>query len=283
SSRPLSYCPNLTRLKLVCVASEVGVFNRVLASCPSLEVLVLDIVCVKKNEGPLEIENNKLKVLLVTSCSKYIDGIRVSGPSLDIIAFIDTSFKKDEFFLVAPRLQCSRNFWVRPAFTPHIGYNISKEKKIIWHEELVNLFGKLWISAGSLSVSVDLNNPTEFERLQKVLRAWTRKMSELEIIFKDNNDPNEENVSWNKKKNKYKDPFPNAEFRVDTVCMHNFSGSEEEFAFASCLIKQGTVVRNMMIKTTSFPAKKKLEIKTAVAKLRALRTIDQWKLTIKCF
>ncbi|KAH0874433.1 hypothetical protein HID58_071795 [Brassica napus] len=283
SSRPLSYCPNLTTLKLVCVASEVGVFNRVLASCPSLEVLVLDIVCVKKNEGPLEIENNKLKVLLVTSSSKYIDGIRVSGPSLDIIAFIDTSFKKDEFFLVAPRLQCSRNFWVRPAFTPHIGYNISKEKKIIWHEELVNLFGKLWISAGSLSVSVDLNNPTEFERLQKVLRAWTRKMSELEIIFKDNNDPNEENVSWNKKKNKYKDPFPNAEFRVDTVCMHNFSGSEEEFAFASCLIKQGTVVRNMMIKTTSFPAKKKLEIKTAVAKLRALRTIDQWKLTIKCF
>ncbi|KAF2592607.1 hypothetical protein F2Q70_00044364, partial [Brassica cretica] len=226
SSRPLSYCPNLTRLKLVCVASEVGVFNRVLASCPSLEVLVLDIVCVKKNEGPLEIENNKLKVLLVTSCSKYIDGIRVSGPSLDIIAFIDTSFKKDEFFLVAPRLQCSRNFWVRPAFTPHIGDNISKEKKIIWHEELVNLFGKLWISAGSLSVSVDLNNPTEFERLQKVLRAWTRKMSKLEIIFKDNNDPNEENVSWNKKKNKYQNPFPNAEFRVDTVCMHNFSGSE---------------------------------------------------------
>ena len=103
------------------------------------------------------------------------------------------------------------------------------------------------------------------------------------MVLQDNNDPNEENVSWNKKKNKYKDPFPNAEFRVDIVCMHNFSGSEEEFAFASCLIKQGTVVRNMMIKTTSFPAKKKLEIKTAVAKLRAIRTIDQWKLTIKCF
>ncbi|CAN7085897.1 unnamed protein product [Brassica oleracea var. botrytis] len=236
SSRPLSYCPNLTTLKLVCVASEVGVFNRVLASCPSLEVLVLDIACVKKIGGPLKIENNKLKVLLVTSSSKSIDGIRAGI---------------------------------------HASHRLQHIK--------VNLFGKLWISAGSLSVSVDLNNPTEFERLQKVLRAWTRKMSELEIIFKDNNDPNEENVSWNKKKNKYKDPFPNAEFRVDIVCMHNFSGSEEEFAFASCLIKQGTVVRNMMIKTTSFPAKKKLEIKTAVAKLRAIRTIDQWKLTIKCF
>ncbi|KAF3518116.1 hypothetical protein DY000_02062126, partial [Brassica cretica] len=174
SSRPLSYCPNLTRLKLVCVASEVGVFNRVLASCLSLEVLVLDIACVKKIGGPLKIENNKLKVLIVTSSSKSIDGIRVLAPSLDIIALIDTS-------LHFPR---------------------------------------------SLSVSVDLNNPTEFERLQKVLRAWTRKMSKLEIIFKDNNDPNEENVSWNKKKNKYQNPFPNAEFRVDTVCMHNFSGSE---------------------------------------------------------
>ncbi|KAG2324513.1 hypothetical protein Bca52824_007241 [Brassica carinata] len=271
---PLSYCPDLTTLKLVCVVSEVGVLNRVLASCPSLEMLVLDIACVKKNGGPLKIiENNKLKVLLVTSSSKYIDGIRVSAPSLDIIAFIDTSFKKD----------CSRNFWVTPPFTPYISYNISKEKKIIWHEELVNLFGKLRITAGSLSVSVDLNNPTEFERLQKVLRAWTHKMRELEIIFKDNNDPNEENDSWNKKKNKYKDPFPNAEFHVDTVCMNNFSGSEEEFALASCLIRQGTVVKNMMIKTTSFPARKNLEIKTAVAKLRALRKIDQWKLTIKCF
>ncbi|KAL0724429.1 hypothetical protein Bca4012_039028 [Brassica carinata] len=195
---PLSYCPDLTTLKLVCVVSEVGVLNRVLASCPSLEMLVLDIACVKKNGGPLKIiENNKLKVLLVTSSSKYIDGIRVSAPSLDIIAFIDTSFKKD--------------------------------------------------------------------------------------VLQDNNDPNEENDSWNKKKNKYKDPFPNAEFHVDTVCMNNFSGSEEEFALASCLIRQGTVVKNMMIKTTSFPARKNLEIKTAVAKLRALRKIDQWKLTIKCF
>ncbi|KAF8103086.1 hypothetical protein N665_0188s0044, partial [Sinapis alba] len=160
---------------------------------------------------------------------------------------------------------------------------IIQEKKIILHEELVNLFGKLWMLGGSLSVTVDLNNPTEFERLQKVLRAWRHKMGELEIIFKDNNDPNEENDSWNKKKNKYKDPFPNAEFHVDTVCMYNFSGSEDEFALASCLIKQGTVVTKMMIKTTSFPAKKKLEIKTAATKLRALRRKDQRKLTIKCF
>lgn len=285
TSHPLSYCPNLTTLKLLCVASEVGVFNSVLASCPSLEVLVLDIACVKKTGAPLKIENNKLKVLLVTSSCKHIDGIRVSAPSLDILAFIDIYFKKDDIFIVAPRLQCSRSFWIRPALTPHIGYNISKEKKIIWHEELVSLFGiKSRITAGSLSVSVDLNNPTEFERLQEVLHAWTHKMTELEIIFKDNNDPSEENDSWNKKKkDKYKDPFPNAEFCVNTVCMLNFSGSEEEFAFASCLIRQGTVIKNMMIKKTSFPARKVLEIKTAVAKLRALRTKHQRKITIICF
>lgn len=126
TSHPLSYCPNLTTLKLLCVASEVGVFNSVLASCPSLEVLVLDIACVKKTGAPLKIENNKLKVLLVTSSCKHIDGIRVSAPSLDILAFIDIYFKKDDIFIVAPRLQCSRSFWIRPALTPHIGYNISK-------------------------------------------------------------------------------------------------------------------------------------------------------------
>ncbi|VVB11554.1 unnamed protein product [Arabis nemorensis] len=84
--------------------------------------------------------------------------------------------------------------------------------------------------------------------------------------------------------NNNKDPFPNAEFRVGTVWMYNFSGSEEEFALASCFIRQGTVVNKMMIRTTSFPAKKKLKIEAAVAKLEELQTEDQWEeLTIKCF
>ncbi|KAF3500299.1 hypothetical protein F2Q69_00044049 [Brassica cretica] len=79
-------------------------------------------------------------------------------------------------------------------------------------------------------------------------------------------------------------PFPNAKFRVETVWMHNFSGSEEEFALASCLIRQGTVIKRMMIKSTSFPARKKLEIETAVAKLQALiRKKEQWQFAIKCF
>ncbi|ESQ27142.1 hypothetical protein EUTSA_v10019621mg [Eutrema salsugineum] len=286
SSYPLSYCPNLKTLKLLCiVASDVGVFNRVLASCPSLEVLVLNISCSKKIGGPLKIENSKLKLLEVM-CSIKIDGIRVSVASLDILAIYRNSLRRDEFSLTAPKLQFNRNFWVAGRFFRHISYNISEEK--IVHEEFVNLFGELAWTA-SLSVSVDLMNLTQVERLRQVLRLWnTHQMLELEILFKNNDAPRKEGESCSQKKlweeNNNNDPFPNAEFRVSTVWMHNFSGSEEEFAFASCLIRQGTVLNNMMIKSTSFPATKKLKIEAAVAKLQALQTTeDQWDLVITCF
>lgn len=92
--------------------------------------------------------------------------------------------------------------------------------------------------------------------------------------MENNNAPREEGESSPKNKlweeNNKDHPFPNAGFRVVTVWMHNFSGSEKEFALASHLIRQGTVVKNMMIKTTSFPARKKLEVETAVAKLQVL-------------
>ena len=96
----------------------------------------------------------------------------------------------------------------------------------------------------------------------------------------------ENSESWHKKfwkDNINKDAFPSAKFRVKTVWMNNFSGSEEEFAFASCLIRQGTVVDKMMIKTSSLPARKKLEIEAAVVKLEALQTEDERELTIHCF
>ena len=96
-------------------------------------------------------------------------------------------------------------------------------------------------------------------------------------VVQDNNAPREESDSWKNNNN-----FPNAEFRVNTVWMHNFSGSEEEFAFVSCLIKHGTVVDKMMIKTSAFAASKKLEIEAAVDKLRALQT-EEDQLLIKCF
>lgn len=94
----------------------------------------------------------------------------------------------------------------------------------------------------------------------------------------DNNGHREENECWQKKlweENNNKDPFPDAKFLVDTMWMHNFNGSEEEFALASCLIRQRTVVKKMMIKSTSFPARNKLKIEAAVAKLHALQTQDQ--------
>lgn len=97
-------------------------------------------------------------------------------------------------------------------------------------------------------------------------------------VVQDNNAPREESDSWKNNNN-----FPNAEFRVNTVWMHNFSGSEEEFALASLLIRQHMVVSKMMIKLTLFPASKKSKIEAAVAKLQALQTEDQPDITIKCF
>lgn len=65
-------------------------------------------------------------------------------------------------------------------------------------------------------------------------------------------------------------PFPNAYFHTFTLWLSNFSGSKEEFAFASRLITQGMVVRTMMIKPSSFSPSKKLEIEAAVARLKEL-------------
>ncbi|CAH2067948.1 unnamed protein product, partial [Thlaspi arvense] len=270
TSHSFNNCQNLKTLKLQCIlASEVGVFNQVLASCPSLEVLVLDISCSKKS-GPLKIDNNILKLLQV-SCDE-IDGIQVSSPSLHILA-IDQDFScgRDEFVLTSPRLQFYRNFWLTGTSLTHISYNISQEEKNSGHEEfLVNTSELLSISlAASLS------------RLRQVLLLWTRGlMVELEILFKNNKAHREEKDESSQNN---KEPFPIAVFSVDTVWMHNFSGSDEEFALASCLIRQGTVVKKMMIKTTSFSARKKLEIEAAVAKLQALVTKRQWQLTIECF
>ncbi|KAG2274810.1 hypothetical protein Bca52824_057365 [Brassica carinata] len=82
----------------------------------------------------------------------------------------------------------------------------------------------------------------------------------VECCYLENNySPREEGESPRNKfleENNKDHPFPNAKFRVETVWMHNFSGSEEEFALASCLIRQGTVIKRMMIKSTSFPARK---------------------------
>ncbi|CAA7020012.1 unnamed protein product [Microthlaspi erraticum] len=289
--RSFDRCQNLKTLKFTDMLSiDVGVFNKVIASCPSLEVLVLNINCLREG-GPLRIENKRLKLLNMSFCFE-VNGIVVSSPSLQFLAMDKImSCQRDGFVLTSPRLQFNRNFWLTNTFHPHISYDISQEENCSVHEEfVVNTCGGLLRAslAASLSVSVDLVNPRQVERLRQVLLLWTRKIKELEILFKNNNAHREEEDEYSSQKklwedNNNEDPFPNAEFRVDTVWMHNFSGSYEEFALASRLIRQGTVVKQMMIKTTSFPAWNKLEIEMAVAKLQALQTKDQSKLTIECF
>ncbi|KAG2324176.1 hypothetical protein Bca52824_006904 [Brassica carinata] len=277
SSHPFRNCSNLRTLRLVLInATNAEVFNTLLSSCPSLKVLVLNITCFYKTGGPLKIENNKLKLLHVL-LNDNIGGLEVSSTSLDILVIEDTSFGKECFLLSSPKLQFTKNFSVTGRFAPHISYNISKEKSIVHEEFMNNISGGLCELIGdvdkSMSVNIDLMNRTEVERLRQVLGLWIHEMLALEITFKDNS--NATNESWEKKlweeDNDHNNvvAFPNAMFRVKTLWMTNFSGSEEEFAFASCLIKHGTVVDRMMIKTTSaFTASKKLEIEAAVDKLR---------------
>lgn len=65
--------------------------------------------------------------------------------------------------------------------------------------------------------------------------------------------------------------------------MHNFSGSNnEEFALVSSLVMQKTVMKKMMIKTSEFPPKKKIEIEGAIAKLKELPKGNE-ELSIECF
>ncbi|WZY77191.1 hypothetical protein YC2023_023575 [Brassica napus] len=200
-------CRSLKDLSLINVSAETEVFNAVLVSCPSLEVLALKISCHKK--GFLKIENHNLKFLFLSCLG--IKGINVSSPNLDILSIEYLSY---------------------------------------------------------------LTNAKEAEMLRQVLAAWPVEMGELEIVSKSNNDAIKEsessigktrNTIWEETK-----PFPNAEFRVYTVWLSNFSGSEEEFALASRVITHGTVIWNMKIRPSSSSTTKKSEIKAAIAKLKEL-------------
>lgn len=77
-------------------------------------------------------------------------------------------------------------------------------------------------------------------------------------------------------------PFPaDADLYFYNVLLYNFDGSnEKEFAFASRLLMQETVIIKMMIETSSFPPTKKLNAEAAVAKLMDLPC---YKPSIKCF
>ncbi|CAH2079095.1 unnamed protein product [Thlaspi arvense] len=286
-------CGNLKTLTLAGIFAEIGALNAVLVSCPSLEVLVVDISkeqgldllessSEKKRGGVLRIENRNL-VCLYLSCPE-VDGIHVSSPNLDVLTIEYVSCEIEKFVIANPRLQFSRNFWTTAKVFPHTSHCIScphQEKKNIGHELLMG--GQFMMSGhgdfvrrfGSLSVSVDLTNAKEVKMLQEILVTWPGEMDELEILFMKSNAPSKEVESssggtqetfWEETK-----PFFSAKFFVFTVWLSNFSGSKEEFALASRLITQGTVIMTMIIKPSSFLPSDMLVIEEAVAKLKELQ------------
>ncbi|KAJ4896294.1 F-box protein [Raphanus sativus] len=288
-----SNCKNLKTLKLLNMTMlEASVLSEVLAACTSLEVIVLQVDFITQYVA-LKIENNNLKFLQVTFPYE-IDRIEVYATCLDVLDIRVIKGKREDFILAAPNIQVNKNAWVSDhgIHKPHLFYNVSpylaQEEKDIWHELLVSDFHDM-SRDGSLSVSVDITDPKEVEILKEVLLMWaTNKMIELEIFFKNKKAPRDEGeCSTNNRahKNLLEDakPFPDAAFRVYNVRLYNFDGSnEEEFAFASRLVTQETVVRKMMIETSSFPPAKKLKVEAAVDKLMELPKGYE-RLRIECF
>ncbi|CAH8320209.1 unnamed protein product [Eruca vesicaria subsp. sativa] len=271
---------NLKNLKLIGISAEIEVFNAVLASCTSLEVLALKTSCISKG-GSLKIENHNLKFLYL-SCSR-IKCIEVFSPSLDILSIGSLSCEIENVVIASPRLHFNRNYWATGKIFPHTSYYIScpqQGEKSIGNEIMMNGSNVCMKMFASMSVSVDLTNAKEVEMLKQVLAAWPGDMYEVEILFKGNNAARNEsesssvgytqNTFWEDTK-----PFPSAKFRAYTVWLSNFSGSYEEFALASRMITQGTVVRCMMIRPSSVSPAKKLEIEAAIARLKELPKGDE--------
>ncbi|KAL0653093.1 hypothetical protein Bca4012_095784 [Brassica carinata] len=288
-----SKCKNLKTLNLInIVISQASVLSGVLAAFSSLEVIVLNVDFLTQ-DGVLKIENNSVKFLQVTFPYE-IDRIEVYVTCLDVLDIRFIKGKRENFIIAGPNIQVNKNAWVSDhgIHTPRLVYNVSsylaQEKKIICREVLVSDFHDMRRD-GSLSVTVDMTDPKEVEIVKEVLLMWaTNKMIELEIFFKNKKAPKDEGeCSTNNRahKNLLEDakPFPTATFRVYNVRLYNFDGSnKEEFAFASRLVTQKTVVRKMMIETTSFPPTKKLNAEAAVAKLMELPK-GYKRLRIECF
>ncbi|CAA7026348.1 unnamed protein product [Microthlaspi erraticum] len=272
-------CRNLTILNLVTICAEVGVFNAVIASCPSLKVLLLDIEW-NDGTGCLEIKNSKLKILHL-ACND-INSIEVTAPLLDFFS-VDFHITRSNLTLIAPRLlQLTKNCWTAYTDVSYISYNISCDDQVKGNIESEFIVSKIddylpWVKC--LAVSVDLTNPKEVNMLHRVLTKWDkwgRKIKNLKIFFKQNNGPKQEGESsileaqqkkWNGKSSLF-----SIDIRVEAVWLYNFSGlNKEEFELVSSLTqRKRKATKKVMIKTLSIPENKKLEIEAAMAKLMKL-------------
>ncbi|CAH8285178.1 unnamed protein product [Eruca vesicaria subsp. sativa] len=252
-------CGNLKTLKLLnMVIFWVSTLTSVLAACSSLEVIVLQLAF-SKDDSVLKIENKKLKFLQM-SFLHYVKRIEVNAPCLDVLDIRDVKCEnKNSFILTSPNIQFNQSDWISSLFyLPHISYNVSElaqETRNIWHDLLMSDFPGT-TRQGTLSVSIDITNPKEVEILKELLLMWsTYTMIELEIFFKTNNAPREEEEDGecsNERLWEDANPFPNADFRVNNVWMYNLNSSnKEEFAFASRFVMQKTVIETLMIETSS--------------------------------
>ncbi|KAG7652157.1 putative F-box domain, leucine-rich repeat domain superfamily, F-box-like domain superfamily [Arabidopsis thaliana] len=185
-------CKNLKYLDLFQIFAEVDVFNKVISSCPSLEVLILQIIFFNPS-GHLKIDHKTLRILSM-SCNQ-IDSIEVRAARLDILSIEYIPCESDNVVLEIPRLQFGRNYWVAGRLLPHTSINISCPPQKQESNGMVKWDTNYATSPASLSVSLDLKNPREVEVLRKILAVWTEKMIELEISFKNNNPLGEEGNS----------------------------------------------------------------------------------------
>ncbi|WZZ20326.1 hypothetical protein YC2023_121713 [Brassica napus] len=236
---------------------EGDVLNTVIASCPSLKMLVLEIFQ-NSRTGCLKIHNNNLKFVHLT-CTE-IDNVEVSAALLDILSIHNVKLSRGvNIVLDAPRLlQFSQRLW--------------KGNENIGHEFVMNIENYFMVVFATLAVNVDMMNPKEVYMLKQVLEAWARDLQILQIFFKDNDiDKKEGESSIDGIQNKWGNYFFDIDFRVKSVFLYNFNGSDEDqFALAASFVIQGKMMESLTIDTSSLPANKTLAIDTVVAKLMKL-------------
>ncbi|XP_048599229.1 putative F-box protein At1g67390 [Brassica napus] len=268
---------NLERCKILHMTpqtEDVDVLNTVIASCPSLKMLVLEIFQSSRS-GCLKIHNDNLKFVHLT-CPE-IDNIEVSAALLDIFSVHGIELESgNNIVLDAPRLlQFGRRLWKILQSLPHIIYNISCDtqgNEKIGHEFVMNIENYSMVVFAILAVNVDMMNPKEVYMLKQVLDAWARDLQVLNIFFKDNDIHKKEGESSiDGIQNKWQNCFLSVDFRVRSVCLHNFNGlDEDQFALAASFVIQGKMMQSLMIETFSLPANKKLAVDIAVEKLMKL-------------
>lgn len=125
---------NLKNLELRHIFAEVAVFNKVISSCPSLEVLLIKIIFYNPNSY-LKIDHKKLRVMSM-SCN-HIDGVEGYAARFDILSIQSILCENDNVVLTIPRLPFDRNYWVAVKLFPHTSFNISYITQV---QEITDIF-----------------------------------------------------------------------------------------------------------------------------------------------